>query len=242
VARREELAKARATVAIVGGTGALGFGLAVRWALAGVPVVIGSRSEERASESAQKVRDRVREHSGADVQVSGTGNEDAVRQAATVVLAVPFRTQSENLNNLRNSLQPGTILVDATVPLAAAIGGRATRTVGVWQGSAAQQAQEMAPRGVTVVSAFHTVSANLLADPSNEIDEDVLIAGDDRKAKEDVAELARRIPGLRPVDCGELELARIIEQLTALLISVNKRHKIKHSGIRLTGLPADDSR
>ena len=98
------------------------------------------------------------------------------------------------------------MLVDATVPLAAAIGGRATRTLGVWQGSAAQQAEEMAPRGVTVVSALHTVSAAALSDPSIEMDEDVLIAGDDRKAKDDVAELIRRIPGLRPVDCGDLEM------------------------------------
>ena len=94
----------------------------------------------------------------------------------------------------------------------------------------------MAPRGVTVVSAFHTVSAAALSDPRSRLDEDVLIAGDDRKSKDDVADLVRRIPGLRPVDCGELEMARIIEQLTPLLISVNKRHKIKHSGVKLTGL------
>jgi hypothetical protein len=106
----------------------------------------------------------------------------------------------------------------------------------VWQGSAAQQAAEMAPRGVTVVSAFHTVSAAALADTSRQLEEDVLIAGDDRKTKDQVADLVRRIPGLRPVDCGDLELARILEQLTALLISVNSRHKIKHSGVRLTGL------
>ena len=122
------------------------------------------------------------------------------------------------------------------MPLAAAIGGRATRTLGVWQGSAAQQALEMAPRGVTVVSALHTVSAAALSDPANAMDEDVLMAGDDRKAKDDVADLIRRIPGLRPVDCGDLEIARILEQLTPMLISVNKRHKIKHSGIRITGL------
>jgi NADPH-dependent F420 reductase len=85
--------------------------------------------------------------------------------------------------------------------------------------------------------AFHTVSATLLSDLGSEIAEDVLIAGDDRKAKEQVAELTRKIPGLRPIDCGDLEVARILEQLTALLISVNKRHKIRHSGIRLTGLP-----
>jgi NADPH-dependent F420 reductase len=237
MARREELARARETIAVVGGTGALGFGLTLRWALSGVPVVIGSRSEERASEAARKALDQAREHGKPDAVVEGLANEEAVKRASTVVLAVPFRTQSENLNNLRYSLQPGTVLVDATVPLAAAIGGRATRTVGVWQGSAAEQALEMAPRGVTVVSAFHTVSANVLSDPTKEIGEDVLIAGDDRKAKDQVAEFVRRIPGLRPVDCGDLEMARIVEQLTALLISVNKRHKIKHSGIRVTGLP-----
>src|SRR4029453_16880532 len=236
MARREELARARETVAVVGGTGALGFGLTVRWAIAGVPVVIGSRSAERAVEAAERPQERARERGPADVAIEGLHNDDAVKRAGTVVLAVPFRTQAENLNNLGHSLQPGKVLVDATVPLAAAIGGRATRSVGVWQGSAAEQAAEMAPRGVTIVSAFHTVSANLLSDPTKEIDEDVLIAGDDRKTKDQVADLVRRIPGLRPVDCGDLEIARIIEQLTPLLISVNKRHKIKHSGIKLTGL------
>jgi 8-hydroxy-5-deazaflavin:NADPH oxidoreductase len=126
--------------------------------------------------------------------------------------------------------------VDTTVPLAAAIGGRATRTLGVWQGSAAQQAEEMVPRAVTVVSALHTVSAAALSDPSIEMNEDVLVAGDDRKSKDDVSDLIRRIPGLRPVDCGDLERARILEQITPLLISINARHKIKHSGIRITGL------
>jgi NADPH-dependent F420 reductase len=96
----------------------------------------------------------------------------------------------------------------------------------------------MVPRGVSVVSALHSVSAAALADPSMEMDEDVLMAGDDRKPKDDVAELIRRIPGLRPVDCGELEIARILEQITPLLISINKRHKIKHSGVRITGLDA----
>jgi NADPH-dependent F420 reductase len=238
VAGREQLVQARETVAVVGGTGALGFGLALRWAMTGTRVLIGSRQEERAAEAATRLRERARQAGAENVEANGLSNEDAVEGARTVVLTVPFRVQSENLNNLRYALQPGTVLVDATVPLAAAVGGRATRTIGVWQGSAAQQAQEMAPRGVAVVSGLHTVSANLLSDPGEEIDEDVLLAGDDRKAKSEVAELIERIPGLRAVDCGDLEAARIIEQLAALLISVNKRHKIKHSGIRLTGLPA----
>jgi 8-hydroxy-5-deazaflavin:NADPH oxidoreductase len=232
VARREEIAQSKQTIAVIGGTGALGFGLAVRWAIAGVPIVIGSRDAARAAQAANQVRER----SGGG-EVTGLQNEEAAAKARTVLLSVPFRAQSENLNNLRYALQPQTTLIDATVPLAAAIGGWATRSLGVWQGSAAQQAAEMAPRGVTVVSAFHTVSAKGLSDPSHELDEDVLIAGDDRKAKDDVAALVRRIPGLRPVDCGELEIARILEQLTPLLISVNKRYRVKHSGMRLTGLP-----
>lgn len=234
--RHVEIAQAKQTVAVIGGTGALGFGLALRWAIAGTPIVIGSRDAGRAAEAAERVSEGARHGGAEEPQVVGTENAEAASRASTVLLAVPFRAQAENLGNLRGALQPATVLIDATVPLAAAVGGRATRALGVPQGSAAQQAAEMAPRGVTVVSAFHSVSAAALSDPSIALDEDVLIAGDDRKAKDDVAELVRRIPGLRPVDVGELELARIIELLTPLLISVNKRHKIKHSGVKLTGL------
>jgi NADPH-dependent F420 reductase len=236
MARAEDIAQARGTVAIIGGTGALGFGLALRWAIAGVPIVLGSRDAGRAAESAQRVSDAAREAGATDVSVEGMTNEDAAKRSRSVVLAVPFRAQSENLNNLRYALEPQSILIDATVPLAAAVGGRATRTLGVWQGSAAQQAAEMAPRGVAVVAALHTVSAAALSDPAQRMDEDVLMAGDDRKAKDDAAVLIARIPGLRPVDCGDLEMARIIEQMTPLLISINKRHKVKHSGVRITGL------
>jgi len=236
MARAEDIAQARGTVAIIGGTGALGFGLALRWAIAGLPIVLGSRDAGRAAEAADRVRARANEASAVEVSVDGMTNEEAAKRSRTVVLAVPFRAQSENLNNLRYALEPQTTLVDATVPLAAAIGGRATRTLGVWQGSAAQQAAEMAPRAVAVVAALHTISAAALSDPHRLMDEDVLIAGDDRKAKDDVAALIDRIPGLRPIDCGDLEMARIIEQLTPLLISINKRHKVKHSGIRITGL------
>jgi NADPH-dependent F420 reductase len=218
-------------VPIVGGTGALGFGLALRLAHAGVPVVIGSRRQESAEEAAAKLLERVPE---ADVR--GLENIDAARGAPLVILSVPFRAQSENLNNLKQALEEGQILVDATVPLAAAVGGKATRLLGVPQGSAAQQAAEMAPNGVRVVSAFHTVSAALLGDLDHQLDEDVLIASDDREAKRELAELVQRIDGLRPVDCGRLEMARMIEGLTPLLISVNSRHKT-HAGVKLTALP-----
>jgi hypothetical protein len=153
-----------------------------------------------------------------------------------VFLAVPFRAQSENLTNLKGALSEGQILVDATVPLAAAVSGKATRLLGVPQGSAAQQAQEMVPDGVTVVSALHTVSAATLGKLDAALDEDVLVAGDVKEAKRQVAELIALIPGLRPVDAGRLEMARLVEGLTPLLISVNIRHKA-HAGVKLTGLP-----
>jgi len=154
------------------------------------------------------------------------------------VLTVPFRSQSETLTNLKGALREGQILVDCTVPLAAAVSGRATRTLGVWQVSAAQQAAEMAPDGVRVVAALHTVGAPTLADLDAPLDEDVLICGDRKADKREVAALIARIEGLRPVDAGRLEQARIVESITALLIGVNARYKT-HSGIRLTGLPAD---
>ena len=217
-------------VPIVGGTGALGFALALRLARAGVPVVIGSRDPGRAEESARKLRERL-----PDAQVEGLSNEDAATKGDIVLLCVPFRNQSENLTNLKNVLREGQILVDATVPLAAAIGGRATRLLGVPQGSAAQQAQEMAPEGVEVVSALHTVGAPKLADLDEVLDEDVPIAGDKRESKRAVADLIARIEGLRPVNVGLLEAARLIESLTPLLIGINSRNKV-HAGVKFTGL------
>jgi 8-hydroxy-5-deazaflavin:NADPH oxidoreductase len=217
-------------VCIVGGTGALGFGLAVRLGRAEVPVVIGSRDQVRAEEAADRARVAVPEGS-----FEGAENAEAVRAADVVILSVPFRNQSENLTNLKNALREGQLLVDATVPLAAAISGKATRTLGVWQGSAAQQALEMAPPGVRVVSAFHTISAAHLADLDYQLDEDVLMCGDRVEDKAELAALVDRIDGLRPVDCGRLEMARITEQLTALIISINVRNKVA-AGIKITGL------
>ena len=219
---------------IIGGTGALGFGLALRLARAGVPVAIGSRDAGRAAEAADRVRSAV-----PDADVDGAVNEEAAGRGPIVFLTVPFRAQSENLNNLREALAPGQILVDCTVPLAAAVSGKATRSLGVWQGSAAQQAQEMVPEGVTVVAALHTVGAPTLTDTGAELGEDVLVCGDKKADKARVARLIELIPGLRAVNAGALEMARIVEQLTPMLISVNTRYKV-HAGIRLTGLPDAD--
>jgi NADPH-dependent F420 reductase len=220
-------------VSIIGASGALGFGLAVRLARAGGAVTIGSRDPERAEQAATRARELV-----PDSLVAGLPNEIAATRNELVILCVPFRNQSETLAGLRDVLVPGQMLIDATVPLAAAIGGRATRTLGVPQGSAAQQAQEMVPDGVTVLSALHTVSAALLRDLDHEIDEDVLLCGDRRSDKRRAAALIDSIDGLRCVDCGRLEMARITESMTALLIAVNARYKT-HAGVRITRLPTE---
>jgi NADPH-dependent F420 reductase len=153
-----------------------------------------------------------------------------------VILSVPFRNQAETLANLREALHPGQLVIDATVPLAAAVAGKATRMLGVWQGSAAQQTAELVPDGVRVVSALHTVSAASLTDLEHPLSQDVLVCGDSRADKRDAAMLIERIEGLRCVDCGRLEMSRTTEALTALLIAVNGRYKI-HSGIQFTDLP-----
>jgi NADPH-dependent F420 reductase len=217
-------------IPIVGGTGALGWGLAMRLARAGESVVVGSRSAERAQEAVERL---VRTVPGAKAE--GSVNVEAARRGPIVFLAVPFRAQSENLSNLREGLEDGQLLVDCTVPTAAAVSGKATRTLGVWQGSAAQQAQEMVPEGVRVVAALHTLSASTLSDPDADLDEDVLVCGDRRADKARVAAIVEKVPGLRAVNAGALETARIVEQITPLLISINARYKA-HTGIRITGL------
>jgi 8-hydroxy-5-deazaflavin:NADPH oxidoreductase len=220
-------------IPIIGGTGALGYGLARRWAQGGVEIVIGSRKLERAQEAAEKLRAEV---DGASVE--GLENADAAGRAEIVFLTVPFRAQSETLTNLRDALREGQILVDCTSPLAAAVSGKATRAIGVWQGSAAQQADEMSPDGVTVISALHTVSAPLLA-TDEPLDEDVLICGERKADKARVARLIERIDGVRAVNAGPLEMARVVETLTPMLIAINVRYKT-HAGIKVTGLPEGD--
>jgi 8-hydroxy-5-deazaflavin:NADPH oxidoreductase len=220
-------------IPIIGGTGSLGYGLAVRWARAGQPTVIGSREAPRAEEAAGRVRGEVEA-----AEVEGLENAEAARRGPIVFLTVPFRAQSETLTNLKEALTEGQILVDCTAPLAAAVSGKATRTLGVWQGSAAEQAAEMAPEGVIVVSALHSVNAKKLAEPV-EIDEDVLICGDRRADKARVAALLERIEGFRAVNAGTLEMARIAETLTAMLISINVRYKAR-TGLKITDLPDGD--
>ena len=220
-------------VTILGASGALGFGLALRLGQAGVAVVVGSRDAERAP------RDRASGSPSACPTAASTatptGRPRSARRSSLV--CVPFRNQSETYTNLKEHLREGQLVVDATVPLAAAVSGRATRMLGVWQGSAAQQAAEMVPDGVrVVVRAAHRLARPTLSDLDAPLDEDVLVCGDRRADKRAVAALIARVAGPAPVDCGRLEQARIAESLTALLIGVNARYKT-HAGVRITGLP-----
>lgn len=225
------------SIAIIGGTGPEGSGLALRWAQAGETIIIGSRDPQRASDAAAKLREKSCGAAGAPARVSGAENKSACESADIVVLTVPFEAQTEMLKHIKPALRPGQILVDTTVPLAASVGGRPTRSLGVWQGSAAQQAAELVPEGVFVVSALHNVSAELLH-RDGPVDCDVIVCSDDKQAGQRIRALARKISGVRSVDGGKLENARIVEQITALLIGFNIRSK-GHCGLRITGLPPE---
>jgi hypothetical protein len=218
-------------IAILGGTGPAGMGLALRWARAGETIIVGSRSAERAREAAAKINDKL----GGKAKITGEENPVACASADLLTLTVPFEGQAALLKQLKPSFKPGSVLIDVTVPLASGIGGRASRTLGVWQGSAAQQTAELVPKGVTVVAAFQNCSADILSGDAD-VDCDVIVCSDDPNATQRVCKLATSIPGVRAIDGGRLENARIVEQITALLVGLNIRHK-GHGGIRITGLP-----
>ena len=220
-------------IAILGGTGPAGTGLALRWARAQESIIIGSRDAQRARDVAAVIRGKV----GFGAQVSGMENSAACAAADILMLTVPFDGQAALLKQLKPAITEGSILIDATVPLAAAVGGRASRTLGIWQGSAAQQTAELVPKGVSVVAAFHNISADLLNGDAP-LDCDVIVCSDDPDAAQLTRELAAKIPGVRAIDGGKLENARTVEQITALLIGLNIRHK-GHAGIRITGLPPE---
>ncbi len=218
-------------IAVIGGTGAEGRGLALRFAKAGLWVRIGSRDVSRAEAAAKGIAAQT-----GSSQVSGHTNAEAVGGTSVVLLTVPLAAQVETLKSVRESFVAGAILVDTTVPLEASIGGRVSRMVTLWDGSAAQQAARLAPPGISVVAAFHALSAALLGELDREVDSDVLLCGDNPEAKSTVGELAEMIPGVRAIDAGGLDAARFLENSAAMLIALNIRHKVKHSGMRITGL------
>jgi NADPH-dependent F420 reductase len=219
-------------IAILGGTGDQGLGLALRFAQAGRSVVIGSRKAERAVAAAEEVRDRV-----PGARVEGFENPEASARARLVILSVPFEHSAPTLKGLREVLRPGQTIVSMAVPLATAIGDAAVRTLGIWQGSAAELVADLVPEGVAVVSAFQNVSAHRLQQLDEPVECDVIVSGA-KGPREDVMALCALVPGLRAVNGGPLANARIVEAMTALLIGLNVRYKVPEGlGLRLTGLP-----
>jgi NADPH-dependent F420 reductase len=223
------------TIAILGGTGDQGLGLALRFCQSGRRVVIGSRKAERAVQAAENVRGQV---PGADVE--GIGNQAATAAAQIVILSVPFEHTASTVKTIKESLRAGQVLVSMAVPLATAVGDGAVRTVGIWQGSAAELVASLVPKGVDVVSAFQNVSAHRLQQLAEPVECDVVVSGP-KAARQKVMDLCPLIPGLRALDGGGLSNARIVESMTALLIGLNIRHKCPEGlGIRFTGLAAGE--
>ena len=221
-------------IAIVGGTGDEGIGLARRLARAGHRLVIGSRSRERAVACA----DAVREHVGAEATIEGTTNEESVEAVELAFVTVPFEGQVKVYASIKDHVRPGSVVVDTTSPLASALGGPAWHIVHPWAGSAAEEAASVLPDGVRLVAGFHTLAAGMLQDLEHDIEADVLLSGDDLEAKAMVGSLVEDIPNLRWADVGDLSTARITESLTALMISINRTYHMRHAGLRLAGRDA----
>lgn len=216
------------TLAVIGGTGAEGSGLALRWAVAGYPVVIGSRSAEKAAAAVEEMRQGLPAESG---PVSGATNGEAAAAGEIVVLSVPYAAQVATIDQIVEGCQ-GKVLITVVAPL------QPPKVSTVWRpeaGSAAQEAQQQLGEDVRVVGAFQNISAGHLKDLSWEADCDVLVTGDDKAAKQTVSDLVRAA-GLFAVDAGPLANSSVVEGLTAVLIGINIRHKVKGSGIRITGI------
>lgn len=217
-------------IAVIGGTGDEGQGLALRWAKAGFDVIIGSRSNDKAEAAASDIVDRV-----PGSHVRGLENGAAAAAADVVVVTVPYSGQAMIYKTIADHLREDAIVVDCTVPVAANVGAKVTHTLGVWEGSAAQQGLAFLPKGTKMCGAFHSLAAVALNDLDATLEGDVLVVGS-KSGKEVVKELVEAIPDLRFVDAGPLENARIIEPITALLIGVNHRYGTDRSGIKITGI------
>lgn len=217
----------KATVAFVGGTGPQGRGLAKRLAGAGYPVLIGSRTRERAQEAVAEIAQAVPE-----AAVSGSDNTAVCQQAEVVVVVVPYAAQQATLEPLAGAIG-GKVVVNCVNALAFDAAG--PHPVPVPSGSAAEECQALLP-AARVVGAWQNVSAVTLNGPDERVDVDVLLTGDDEDARTIVARLVEDIDGMRAVHAGGLRLSRPIEEMTAVLVSVNKRYKI-HAGMRVAGLP-----
>ncbi len=215
------------TIAVIGGTGKEGKGLALRWANAGYEIIIGSRDPARAANTAHELNTILGKSN-----VRGLGNADAAREAEMVVMSVPYEAHAATLNTIAAAVQ-GKILIDVTAPLDPENKKKALR---VPEGSAAQAAQQRLGSNVRVVAAFQNISYTHLSDLREALESDALVCGNDKEAKRQVIELARAA-GIAAFDAGPIENAVVAEGLTAVLININIQFKIKHAGIQITGVP-----
>ncbi len=224
-------------ISVLGGTGDQGLGIVIRFVQAGEEVIIGSRKAEKAEAAVEKVKELLKKD---DIpKLSGMSNEDAADKGDILILTVPLAAQMGTLKSVKDFVDD-KILIDATVPLDTVAGGGPTRYVDLWQGSAAERTAEiLKATGVKVISAFNNISNSHLMNFEEEIDCDCLVSGDDLKSKEIAMELINKIPGVKCIDCGPLEKARIVEKITPLLIGLNIKYKSHYGGLRITGLKLD---
>jgi 8-hydroxy-5-deazaflavin:NADPH oxidoreductase len=223
-------------IAIIGGTGDEGFGLALRLAHAGESVIIGSRSEERGQAAAQKATRIL--GSQAQGTVDGAANDQATAACDVVFVTVPYAGQADIYRSIAASVRDVAIVCDTTTPLATAVGGRPWQVITPWAGSAAEQAKALLPTGTRMVSGFHTIGAEPLQELDHELDGDVMLCGTDPEAKAVIGSLVEKIPNLRWVDVGPLNMARIIERLTAVMVQVNRTYGLHGAGVAVTGREA----
>jgi 8-hydroxy-5-deazaflavin:NADPH oxidoreductase len=219
-------------IAIIGGTGDQGLGLALRFAKVGEEVIVGSRDLKKAENAVDLMKNMLEDD---NPNITAMTNQDAVLNGDIIILTVPLQAQMVTLRSIKDNLN-GEIFVDATSPLEGCLGGKPTRYVDLWEGSAAERSAEFLGEKANVVSAFCNISASSLTDINEDVECDCLISGDDHEANKIVMDLAEKISGIKAVECGALENARIVEKLTPLLINLNIRNKIKNAGLRITNL------
>ncbi len=221
-------------IAVIGGTGPQGLGIGKRFAIAGEDVIIGSRKEEKALTKVEEAKEELKDYD--DIKLVGMANEDAAKNGDLLILTVPLAAQKATLKTIKEFVD-GKIIVDATVPLEAAIGGSPARFIDIMEGSAAERTAKILKKtDAKVVSAFNNISNSLLANIPEPIDCDCLVSGDDNDAKKEVIELIEKIPGIECIDCGKLEKARMVEKITPLLIGLNIKYKSQFGGLRITGI------
>jgi NADPH-dependent F420 reductase len=220
-------------IAIIGGTGDQGLGLALRFVKAGEDVIVGSRDIKKAETAVTLMKDIL---GSEDLpNLTAMTNQDAASNGDIIILTVPLQAQMVTLKSIKDNLK-GEIFVDATSPLEGCLGGKPTRYVDLWEGSAAERSAEFLGENAVVVSAFCNISASSLTTVDEDVECDCLVSGDDHEANLIVMELAEKISGVKSIECGTLENARIVEKLTPLLINLNIRNKVKNAGIRISNI------